>query len=855
MARRKDKSKLTASPRQPVTHSSSPGQVLLKRILLGLVTALIVARPLVPTEDPGLRSALPDASGMVLTWLWLIAGLGWAIWHFWTKPHGQRIDFIEACLVVIVGLMLLSSWDSARYKFTAWLETWEWLSFLIVFCVVRRLASLPDTAHGLLAALLATAVMLSLYAGFQYFFEIPGLAENLALAGEQGDTSGALQAQMASQGVFRAPDDPYWEQLAERLRARNVFATYGHPNSFAGFLGLLLPAILAWTFASWKRERRSWRTIGLGVCAIVLGLALWWTHSRGALLASVAVAGGVMLFVCRRLIALHHARAVLGMAVLLVALGALAYFGTREKSEGKVAPRASLSLRFGYWRATWKMIQEHPWLGVGPGNFGRHYPMYMTEKDYEEVQDPHNFALELWACCGVFGMLTLLLALAAFFCKLRPRSLSEGPSTLPHAPGLEQFSPHLLRTRRVSEGPVSGTAVKRTPWEFYLGGMAGLILGFLLSSWHQDADEKLLAGVAAGVRSIAWFPVFALFYSLTWSGRARTLALGAGVAILLLNLCLSGGISIPGVAQPLWIIVAIAVADPIALAPPRETTGPLDFVIRLLPIPILGGLVLFYLTMFLEPVARGADLARLSLRAGNYYLLFLYKPADTRIPPNIASDIRRHPRSYLDHSVLRPLQRAAEANPDDSRYQSALANWTGVLWQLVKDDPRYSDTIRDTARKHALKCQAMDPFNREGFLAEATLEAMFGAHFHARSWQPTLAVSVPWGPFPQMLPIQPLGCFVHILEEPSRTPAWKTAHLEYEQSAVALGHAKDRSPTQLSVRFQYMGALVSAGRVKEAELEASEILRRDRAALHKSRKLSNPQREHVYRWLKARQTK
>jgi hypothetical protein len=382
--------------------------------------------------------------------------------------------------------------------------------------------------------------------------------------------------------------------------------------------------------------------------------------------------------------------------------------------------------------------------------------------------------------------------------------------------------------------------------------MAGLILGFLLTSWHQSADERLLAGVAAGARSLFWFPAFALFYSLRWSGPVRTLALGAGVAVLLLNLCLSGGISVPAVAQPLWIVAAIALAPTTSPAVSKELGGPFAFIIRFLPIPIIAALGLFYSTMFLEPVATGAHLSRLSLRAGNY-LSILNDPTREDVPPDIAREIRRNPRAYIDHSVLRSLQIAAEANPEDSRYLISLADWTGVLWQLSRDDPKHRDTIRDTARRYALACQAKDPKNREGFLVEARLEAMFGAHFLARSWQPTLAVSAPWGPFPQMLPIQPLGSFVRIFEEPSLTPAWKTAHLEYDQSAAALGHAVDLSPTQPSVRFQYMGALISAGQTKEAERQANELLRRDRAAVHKSRRLTDPQREHVYRWLQARQ--
>jgi hypothetical protein len=363
-----------------------------------------------------------------------------------------------------------------------------------------------------------------------------------------------------------------------------------------------------------------------------------------------------------------------------------------------------------------------------------------------------------------------------------------------------------------------------------------------------------IAYYPALVRSVIWFPVFALFLGVRWTGSSRTLALTAGIAVLLLNLCLSGGISIPAVAQPLWIVAAIALASD---APPKagqERASLLGFAIRFLPVPILGVLALIYWTMFLEPVAEGAKLVRLALRAENY-LAVLNNPNIEGVPENVRAEIRRNPRAFVDQAVLRPLQRAAEASPGDSRHPSSLANWTGVLWQLVRDDPRYSDPIRNEARNYALKCREMDPFNREGYMAEATLEEMFGSDFMRRSWQPTLAVSVPWGPFPQMLPVQPLGGFVALYEAPSVTPASKTARLEFEQAATALRHAVELSPTQPFVRFRYMGALISAGHTKEAERQANELLVRDRAATHKSRKLTDPQREQVSRWLQTRPNK
>src|SRR5207248_976603 len=180
-----------------------------------------------------------------------------------------------------------------------------------------------------------------------------------------------------------------------------------------------------------------------------------------------------------------------------------------------------------YWAATWHMIRDgqHPrffWLGVGPGIFSHYYPRFMLPTTWEEVKDPHNFALEIWATSGVFAVIALLVALAAFFRSVWPA----------------------VRDPRPAEAEPGET---RRPWEFYLGGMAGLILGFVLWALGQSgdnaADEILLGGLIAAVRSVIWFAAFAVFERVPWPAPVRAPLLAVGVAALLLNLSVSGGIS------------------------------------------------------------------------------------------------------------------------------------------------------------------------------------------------------------------------------------------------------------------------------------------------------------------------
>jgi hypothetical protein len=243
--------------------------------------------------------------------------------------------------------------------------------------------------------------------------------------------------------------------------------------------------------------------------------------------AAVAIGYGRAFLWRRRLWAVAGLVVIVGAGLLAVRLSGI------ENALGRAAQ--SMSLRFEYWTATSRMIEEHPWLGVGPGNFGRHYFLCRSPAGSDEVvSDPHNFALEVWAAGGVFATAALLVALGVFF-----RQAAAG-FWLPAGPP-------------PAEGP--------SPLLGYLGGMVGLLLAFLLRAWSlPSTDEIVLEAAAAAGRSLVWFAAFAVLLSVPWSAPALVLALTAGVAACLLNLTVSGGIGFPSVAQPLWIFVALVLS-------------------------------------------------------------------------------------------------------------------------------------------------------------------------------------------------------------------------------------------------------------------------------------------------------
>jgi hypothetical protein len=781
-----------------------PGPEILRRMLLGLITALMVARPLVLGEDPGLTDRLSDASNLVLTLLWLIAAVVWAAWRAWSRQGTWYGSLVEAGLLVVVILVSASA-ATAAYKHPAYLIACEWLVLLVAFCLVRQVASSsatgrPGDNHRMLAALLASGVSLSAYAIYQYGVEMPPLRETV-----------------------QEHPELFSPAMAKRILETNVYATFAHPNAFAGYLALLLPGLVGAAWVCRRRAGWSWQTVLIAGCSLLTAIGLWLTHSRGAILGCLligAAMGGCWLLRTRngelgarsatsaergeqsgelgaprsalRAPSSNRSPWLLGLlapCVLLLVIW-LGY-----GSEGFDLARQSLGKRLDYWSATWKMITDgkHPkqfWLGVGPGNFSRHYTQYMSPTAYEQVKDPHDFLLEIWATSGVAAMVALLATLGLFFWATRGAWSMTQVSSEQEIPESEiQFA---------------------TRWEFYLGGMAGMILGFVLSSLTPSpialsSDQVLINGVVAGCRATIWFATFALLETVPWTAFSRKLVLTAGVAALLLNLTVSGGIAFPSVAQPLWIMAALALNTlplcPISW-PGRGWLG------LLLPLPILAAACLLYELVIFSPVSR--CMSYLS-EAGHFYPGWLKLDQEWQAKMTEGSEAKDRQaviarnKAYLDSNILPALRKAVQADGGNVHALTERASWYGERWKL---DPRIE--FRRAADIDAHLATTIDPEGLEGYLTKYQLNLLF-ARF----------------------------------SESARVSEF------YDKAIQAMAEVVKRDRTNVHFRFQYLEVLIKNDKTAEARLQIDQCLALDRQATDPGRKLADPQREQIQKWLSA----
>ena len=84
--------------------------------------------------------------------------------------------------------------------------------------------------------------------------------------------------------------------------------------------------------------------------------------------------------------------------------------------------RSSLASRIMIWQSSWKMIENYPILGIGPGNFQE---IYLTYQQYFPpyldwaVPHPHNLYLAFWLQSGIFGLAGFCVIITYFIRKYK----------------------------------------------------------------------------------------------------------------------------------------------------------------------------------------------------------------------------------------------------------------------------------------------------------------------------------------------------------------------------------------------------------------------------------------------------
>jgi O-antigen ligase len=365
-------------------------------VLLGFVLPFAAVQPL---AFGGLRVDGADLLLALVVATWLAQGV---VRRAITLPRAP----LTLPLAIFIGVIALSVIAASSWR-EALPELLKWVQLLLLYWCVAALLP-PNRVGWLLAALLAAGVAEALTGIYQF----------LTQSGPEG-----------------------FVLLGRFMRA---FGTFRQPNPYAGYLGLAAPLAIALTLWAWTTPgsrpaaQRLLRLL-LPATALIISAGLLVSWSRGAWLAFAAATAVVVISFCRRSMLLALMAAVLllvgvlavsaaGSETLLLPtfiserLGDLQdYLGVTDVQRVEINDaNFAVIERVAHWVAAVSMWADHPWFGVGLGNYAVAYAAYALPRWQEALGHAHNVYLNFGAESGLLGLLAyLLLWLAAFWQSLK----------------------------------------------------------------------------------------------------------------------------------------------------------------------------------------------------------------------------------------------------------------------------------------------------------------------------------------------------------------------------------------------------------------------------------------------------
>ena len=167
----------------------------------------------------------------------------------------------------------------------------------------------------------------------------------------------------------------------KKMSSNRIFSTLFYPNTLAGGLLLLLPAMLVLLWQSRERFTIGARQFLVAAVSMAALGCLFWSGSKGGWLLMLAL--GLIA-----LLRLPRSKQIKGALITMVLLAGLAgfflkYAGFFERGA------TSVSARFDYWHAALRIVNEHPVFGTGPGTFSIPYQR-LRRPDSEPARLVHN---------------------------------------------------------------------------------------------------------------------------------------------------------------------------------------------------------------------------------------------------------------------------------------------------------------------------------------------------------------------------------------------------------------------------------------------------------------------------------
>jgi O-antigen ligase len=193
-----------------------------------------------------------------------------------------------------------------------------------------------------------------------------------------------------------------------------ILGTVGNPNFAAALMGIF--SVILFGFAINKETSNLFRIVSF-VSVFLLLMTIYFSDSLQGFLAA-AVGFGVLIVTL-----VFQRNRTLGWSIAGVGFvgGLMSILGILQMGPFSFLFKESVTYRGDYWRAGFRMLQDHLWFGVGLDRYGAYFREY---RDVAQVlrrgpnigsNAAHNVFLQLGATGGIFVLLTYLLLVGFIF--------------------------------------------------------------------------------------------------------------------------------------------------------------------------------------------------------------------------------------------------------------------------------------------------------------------------------------------------------------------------------------------------------------------------------------------------------
>lgn len=509
--------------------------------IYGLAAGLIAASVVFSGYWPADSTAVQMGGARYLAGILVLAGgLAVAARPLWDEPGIAWADrWIDIAALGLALSMAVSTWMNAEVANVRLgiNEMWWWFAAAALFLAARRICHSRVAKRAFLNLLVAVTVAVAVFGWHQQWIGIPAMIQMYEQDPDEVLRGAGIEAAEGSglRIVFR-----------NRLYDGGPTGTFALANSMAAFLVGGLVVIVGTLLQRWPDATRPQKA-GWFIAVLVVSTMVIASRSRSAL--------GALLIVAVVAATQRWFRGKTG-TILKISTGACAAFLTIatlgwiffKDTEWVGQAPASLEVRLRYWIASIKMIAQSPWFGVGPGQFKARYELYRADISTEQIADPHNW---FWQIATTGGLISAAIAVGLFITLL--------------------WSARTGSSRRPSELKLSAGSI-------YTGAAVALAIAWLvgLAFGQLPSLDACVFATLAGA-SVFWLAIRSDHDSpFSRNPPVKMIAFYAFIAMLI-DLTAAGGLIVPGVAIPMWLLIAIATtptidnessADSIDAAPP-----------------------------------------------------------------------------------------------------------------------------------------------------------------------------------------------------------------------------------------------------------------------------------------------